>query len=231
MTVSDALRDRRSCRSFAKTPLAVGTLDDLVDRARRTPTAGNCQGVEFLTLEGADVSAYWDTTLPTDRRGAFPWPGLVNAPALVLAFGLPARYLNRYAEPDKEGSSLSGSASDWPVPYWLTDAAFAAMALQLLAVEAGLGLLLLWPLRARRSGPGTVRSARRRPGDRHGGSRTSGASRRPGQCFDAPGSATPGRGTSPRYLVRRRLVSPGWKPVRRCQYCPTKWGIEYLPED
>ena len=139
MTVSDALRDRRSCRSFAETPLAAGTLDDLVDRARRTPTAGNCQGVEFLTLEGADVSAYWDTTLPPDRRGAFPWPGLVNAPALVLAFGLPARYLNRYAEPDKEGSSLSGSASDWPVPYWLTDAAFAAMALQLLAVEAGLG--------------------------------------------------------------------------------------------
>ena len=139
MTVSDALRDRRSCRSFATTPLAAGTLDDLVDRARRTPTAGNCQGVEFLTLEGADVSAYWDTTLPPDRRAVFPWPGLVNAPALVLAFGLPARYLNRYAEPDKESSSLSGSASDWPVPYWLTDAAFAAMALQLLAVEAGLG--------------------------------------------------------------------------------------------
>jgi len=139
MTVSDALRDRRSCRSFATTPLAAGALDDLVDRARRTPTAGNCQGVEFLALEGADVSAYWDTTLPPDRRGAFPWPGLVNAPALVLAFGLPGRYLDRYAEPDKEGTSLGGSATAWPVPYWLTDAAFAAMALQLLAVEAGLG--------------------------------------------------------------------------------------------
>ena len=64
---------------------------------------------------------------------------ITNSSPLVLAFGLPARYLNRYAEPDKESSSLSGSASDWPVPYWLTDAAFAAMALQLLAVEAGLG--------------------------------------------------------------------------------------------
>ena len=139
MTVSDALRDRRSCRSFATTPLAVGVLDELVDRARRTPTAGNCQGVEFLVLEGSEVSAYWDTTLPSDRRGAFPWPGVVDAPALVLAFGLPSRYLDRYAEPDKTGTSLGDSVAEWPVPYWLTDAAFAAMALQLLAVEAGLG--------------------------------------------------------------------------------------------
>ena len=49
------------------------------------------------------------------------------------------RYLERYAESDKARSGLGGSAGDWPVPYWLTDAAFAAMALQLLVVEAGLG--------------------------------------------------------------------------------------------
>jgi nitroreductase len=139
MTVADALSDRRSCRSFTGQPLAHGLLDDLVDRARRTPTAGNCQGVEFLVLEGEGVADYWDVTLPADRRESFPWPGLLVAPVLVVPWGIADRYLERYSESDKASAGLDGSAGDWPVPYWLTDAAFAAMALQLLAVEAGLG--------------------------------------------------------------------------------------------
>lgn len=139
MTVADALRYRRSCRSFTGEPLDDGLLDDLVDRARRTPTAGNSQGVEFLVLEGDDVVAYWDTTLTVGRSAAFPWPGLLRAPALVVPWGMPDRYVERYAEDDKEHAGLGESADDWTVPYWLVDAAFAAMALQLLAVEAGLG--------------------------------------------------------------------------------------------
>lgn len=139
MTVADALSDRRSCRSFTDQQLAPGLLDDLVDRARRTPTAGNCQGVEFLVLEGGGVADYWDVTMSADRRESFPWPGLLAAPALVVPWGMADRYLERYAESDKAGAGLGGSAGDWPVPYWLTDAAFAAMALQLLVVEAGLG--------------------------------------------------------------------------------------------
>ncbi|MEC8947320.1 MAG: nitroreductase family protein [Actinomycetota bacterium] len=139
MTVTDALSDRRSCRSFTDQPLAPGLLDDLVDRARRTPTAGNCQGVEFLILEGEGVADYWDVTLPAHRREDFPWPGLLAAPALVVPWGVADRYLERYAESDKARARLGGSPGEWPVPYWLTDAAFAAMALQLLAVEAGLG--------------------------------------------------------------------------------------------
>ncbi len=139
MTVADALSDRRSCRSFTDQPLAPGLLDDLVDRARRTPTAGNCQGVEFLVLEGKGVVDYWDVTLPADLRESFPWPGLLVAPVLVVPWGMTDRYLDRYRESDKVSAGLSGSVGDWPVPYWLTDAAFAAMALQLLVVEAGLG--------------------------------------------------------------------------------------------
>ena len=139
MTVADALSERRSCRSFTGEPLVHGLLDDLVDRARRTPTAGNCQGVEFLVLEGDGVADYWDVTLPAARRESFPCPGLLGAPVLVVLWGIADRYLERYAESDKASAGLGGSAGDWPVPYWLTDAAFAAMALQLLAVEAGLG--------------------------------------------------------------------------------------------
>ena len=139
MTVSDALGDRRSCRSFTPESLDAGLLDDLVDAARRTPTAGNCQGVEFLALEGADAAAYWETTLSAERRAAFPWPGLLVAPAIVVPFGMPSRYLARYAETDKAATGLGDASEAWSVPYWLTDAAFAALALQLLVVELGLG--------------------------------------------------------------------------------------------
>ena len=139
MTVSDALGDRRSCRSFTPESLDAGLLDDLVDAARRTPTAGNCQGVELLALEGADAAAYWETTLSAERRAAFPWPGLLVAPAIVVPFGMPSRYLARYAETDKAATGLGDASEAWSVPYWLTDAAFAALALQLLVVELGLG--------------------------------------------------------------------------------------------
>ncbi len=140
MSVSGALSSRRAVRAYRPDPLPAGLLDGLLDRARRTPTAGNCQGVEFLVLDQPDaVATYWATTLAEERRASFPWPGLLKAPALVAPFGLPERYLERYGEADKVASGLGSAKGEWPVPYWLTDAAFAAMALQLLAVEEGLG--------------------------------------------------------------------------------------------
>ena len=53
----------------------------------------------------------------------------------------PGAYLARYAAPDKAGSGLD-DATAWPVPYWFGDAAFATMALLLLAEEDGLAGLL-----------------------------------------------------------------------------------------
>ncbi|HCV35619.1 MAG: nitroreductase family protein [Acidimicrobiales bacterium] len=140
MSVAEALAARRTCRSFTSEPLADGLLDHLLDRARRAPTAGNCQGVEFLVLEGPDsVAEFWHTTLPSEKRSVFPWPGLLLAPALVVPFGLPMHYLARYSEEDKVATGLGEGMGAWPVPYWLTDAAFAAMALQLLVIDEGLG--------------------------------------------------------------------------------------------
>jgi len=139
MNVRAALESRRSCRSFLDRSLPSGLLDALVDRARRTPSAGNTQGVGFLVLEGSEqTAAYWGTTLPERDREAFPWPGLLLAPALVVVYTDAGRYLERYSEPDKASTGLGGSDGDWPIPYWFVDAAFSAMALQLLAVDEGL---------------------------------------------------------------------------------------------
>ena len=49
-SVSETLTTRRACRSFLKRSVPEGLILDLVDKARRTPTAGNSQGVEFLIL-------------------------------------------------------------------------------------------------------------------------------------------------------------------------------------
>ena len=72
-SVKQVLAARRSCRNYKTTPIDPKILENLIDQARRTPTAGNSQGVEFLVLNGEkEVAAYWDTTLDKDRRDNFP---------------------------------------------------------------------------------------------------------------------------------------------------------------
>jgi hypothetical protein len=51
----------------------------------------------------------------------------------------PTAYLDRYAEPDKGWTDRS--LDRWPIPYWDTDTAMAAMVVLLGAVDAGLGAL------------------------------------------------------------------------------------------
>lgn len=132
-------------RSFADRPIGSAQLDHLLDLARRAPSAGNAQGTDLLVLHSATARArFWDRALPTPRRAAFTWPGLLRAPVLVVPLGDEQRYRERYAEADKAGSGLAALASDqpWPVPWWLTDAAMAVMVLLLAAEDEGLGALL-----------------------------------------------------------------------------------------
>ena len=138
-SVAQVLAARRSCRNYKTTPIDPKILENLIDQARRTPTAGNSQGVEFLVLNGEkEVAAYWNTTLDKDRRDNFPWPGLLLAPVLVIPYGMPERYLSRYQEIDKKKSGLGESIDAWPIPYWIVDASSASTALQLLVVESGM---------------------------------------------------------------------------------------------
>lgn len=146
MDVPQAIRARRMVRSFTDEPLASGVLDELCDLARRAPSAGNSQATAFLVLdEPSSVARYWDVTLPEPRRGAFRWPGLLVAPALVLVTVRPDTYVERYAEPDKARAGLGESAEAWPVPYWWVDAGAVAQNLLLAVVDAGLGACLFGP--------------------------------------------------------------------------------------
>lgn len=126
-------------RSFTGEPVDAGVVDEICDLSRRAPTAGNTAGIEFLVLEGTDAAAYWDVTLPPERRDGFPWPGLLAAPVLVVVWANQGAYLARYREPDKRHTGLGAGTDSWPVPYWYVDGGAAVMTMLLAARDRGLG--------------------------------------------------------------------------------------------
>jgi nitroreductase len=131
-------------RAFLPDAIPHDLLETVVDAGRRAPSAGNSQGFAFVVLEGlSQTSSYWDATLP--EREPFGFPGLLVAPALVIVLADPQAYVDRYAEPDKADTGLGDGADRWPVPYWTVDASFAAMLIQLAAIDAGLGVLFFGP--------------------------------------------------------------------------------------
>ena len=137
------IRARRMVRNFADAPVDESLLDELLDLARRAPSAGNTQAVEYLVLTGAETANYWDVTLPAPKRQGFRWQGLLEAPVLLLLLTRPEAYRERYAEPDKgRAETLRADLDRWPVPYWWVDAGAVAQNVLLLATDAGLGACL-----------------------------------------------------------------------------------------
>lgn len=144
MELRAAILARRMVRAFDSEPVDPDVVTALCDLARRAPSAGNSQGVALVVLDEPDaVARYWDATLaPGRRRDGFGWPGLLQAPVLVLVAVRPGTYLERYREPDKAATGLGDDPDAWPVPYWWVDAGAAAEHLLLGAVDAGLGACL-----------------------------------------------------------------------------------------
>jgi nitroreductase len=135
---ADVVRRRRMVHVFEQRPVDPAVIDQLLDIARRGPSAGFSQGTDFLVLDDpAAVARFLELT--DDPQ--FPRSDdalAVAPPVVVLAFADPARYLARYSEPDKIAFGLE-RADAWPVKFWDTDTAMACMLLLLAAVDAGLG--------------------------------------------------------------------------------------------
>lgn len=141
MQFADVVTSRQMVRSFSPRPIPPEVLTQVLDLARRVPAAGNTQGLDLVVLEGEETQRYWKTSLPDEQRATFPWPGLLDAPVLIIPVGSPSAYIERYSEPDKARTGLGASEAAWGVPYWYVDTAFAAMITLLAAVDAGLGAL------------------------------------------------------------------------------------------
>ena len=139
MEFVDAVRQRRMVRAYQPDrSVPRETIEAILALARRAPSAGHSQGWHFLVLdEPADRDAFWGAT-GADGEEPDPWLARMRtAPALIVVLSDKDAYLDRYAEPDKGWTDRS--EEHWPVPYWDTDAAMAAMIALLAVVDQGLG--------------------------------------------------------------------------------------------
>lgn len=121
-------------RRYQDLPVDSAAVRRIVDAARRGPSAGFAQGVEFILVTSASQRlAIAEAAGEADyvERGFEPW--LSVAPVHVVVAVDVARYRARYSEPDK------GGVESWTAPYWWVDAGAALMLLLLAAVEEGLG--------------------------------------------------------------------------------------------
>ena len=125
-------------RRFDRRPVPPEVIDRILDAARRAPSAGFSQGVEFVVLDTPEtVAEFWritdDPAFPADPEEIAAGPTVI-----VLPIADKRPYLARYAEPDKVAFGLDRE-DRWPVKFWEIDAAMASMLALLAAVDEGLG--------------------------------------------------------------------------------------------
>ena len=137
MEFQDVVRRRLMVRTYAPQPLEPQQLDRILANALHAPSAGFSQGWAFLVLDTrADVDRFWAATSPAGADSRWP-RGMRTAPCIVVPLASKEAYLARYAEPDKGWTDRSEER--WPIPYWYTDAAMAALLMLLTATDEGLG--------------------------------------------------------------------------------------------
>lgn len=119
-------------------PVPDDVLDRVVANALRAPSAGFSQGWDFVVLTGADErERFWAATTAGVAEPDAWLRRLRQAPCLIICCSDPGTYLRRYTEPDK--GWVDQDPTRWPVPYWDTDTAGAALLMLLTAVDEGLG--------------------------------------------------------------------------------------------
>lgn len=141
MEFTDVVRARRMTRRFdPEQPVPLAVVRELITLAQRAPSAGFTQGWDVVALlDAADRERFWGATTEPGRTPDAWLTGVSAAPVLLLCLADPTAYLDRYAEPDKGWTDRSPDR--WPVPYWDTDTAMAAMVVLLGATDRGLASL------------------------------------------------------------------------------------------
>jgi nitroreductase len=137
---SELVRRRRMVRSFTDEPVAPEVVDRILDVARRGPSAGYTQGVDFIVITNKEtrhaIAASSDEVLAKINLANF----VAQAPVQVVICVSPERYRARYREPDKQRVISDWDDERlWQVPYWHTDGGAAMMLLLLAAVDEGIG--------------------------------------------------------------------------------------------
>jgi nitroreductase len=125
-------------RDFSDEPLAPDLVDRILASALRAPSAGFAQGWAFLALtDEADRARFW----PFIPNQTPHFPGMMNAPLIVIPLAHKDTYVDTYAERD---GGWDGNANDWPAPYWYIYTGMATLLMLLTAVDEGLGGFFFW---------------------------------------------------------------------------------------
>ena len=137
MDFADVLRRRKAVRNYLPDPVPRETLERIVARGRKIPSAGHSQGLRLVVVTASETRrAIADLAGEPEyvAMGLEPW--ISRAPAHVVVCVREDDYHDRYRESDKVTDE--GAEIDWPVPYWYVDAGAAVMLLMLAAVDEGL---------------------------------------------------------------------------------------------
>lgn len=139
MDFADVLRRRKAVRSYLDEPIPDETLERIVARGRKIPSAGHSQGLRLVVVTERGVKQAI-AELAGERYyvelGHDPW--ISKAAAHIVVGVREGDYHDRYREADK--LTDEGEEIEWPVPYWYVDAGAAVMLLWLAAIDEGLAV-------------------------------------------------------------------------------------------
>ncbi|RLI12644.1 nitroreductase [Candidatus Bathyarchaeota archaeon] len=115
MNVFDAIRTRRSIRKYLNKPVEREKLSKILEAARLSPSAANCQPWRFIVVT--------DQKIKEELRAAYDEDWFVSAPVIIVGCALPSE---AWVRSDGE-------------EYWKVDLAIAMQNLILEAWDLGLG--------------------------------------------------------------------------------------------
>ncbi len=136
MDFADILRRRKAVRSYLDEPIPRETLERIVARGRKIPSAGHSQGLRLLVVTDEEARrAMAELALEPEyvASGLEPW--ISRAPAHIIVCVREEDYRARYREPDKVHGEEEAEEFAWPVPYWWVDAGAAVMLIWLAALD------------------------------------------------------------------------------------------------
>lgn len=125
MNVKEAINSRKSIRKYQDKQISKEIIDELLDAARKAPSAKNTQSHRYFIVNDKKTK---DQLI---KHGAFKQPYVNDAPLIIVCCADPAQY------------PKSAEVDERPENYAYIDLSIAASFLVLRATELGLGTVFV----------------------------------------------------------------------------------------
>ena len=142
MDFSDVIKKRKMVRAYTDEPVDPDAVERILAAANKAPSAGFSQGYALLTLQGPQLTPFWELVSRyhgDDEQAGRSFDPVTRAPLVVVPMSCKDIYLDRYARDDKGWTDRD--EAHWPVPYWDIDTGFTALLMLLAVVDEDLGAL------------------------------------------------------------------------------------------